>query len=153
MDQRIREGIEPIEPRAGDGLSSQPVAALMRELAQEGQHLVREEVRLAKLELREEAQRLGKGAGAMGAAAVVGHVALLCFATMLILALAGGMKAWVAATVVMVLFAGAAAGLFFWGKSRLENLKPEQTLRTLEEDRRWMKETVQRVKSRSHASA
>lgn len=130
-----------------------PLKDVVRDIVTESQHLVREEVRLAKAELREEAKRVAKGAGAMGAAGILGHVALFCFAACLIAALAGGMKVWVAALVTTLLFAGGAAGCFFWGRQRLKNLKPEQTLRTLEEDRRWMKDTLQRVKSPSPANA
>jgi uncharacterized membrane protein YqjE len=130
-----------------------PTKALVKDLLQETQHLVREEVHLAKLELREEAKRVGKGAGAMGAAGVMGHVALLCFAACIGLLLATAMAGWVAALLTTLLFGAIAGGLFFWGRKNVQNLKPERTVKTLEEDREWMKDTLQRVKSRSHASA
>jgi len=64
------------------------------------------------------------------------------------------MKAWVAAFIVMALFAAVAGGLFYWGRSRLQTVhKPEQTLKNLEEDKRWMKDTLHKVKSHTRANA
>jgi len=144
--------VSPVVPTR-TGSDDIPTKQLVRDLVQETQHLVKEEIHLAKLELKDEAKRVGKGAGAMGAAGVLGHVALLCFAACVGLLLATVMPGWVAAFLTTLLFGGIAAGLFFWGKKRVQNLKPERTIQSLEEDRRWMKDTLQRVKSHNHATA
>jgi len=137
----------------GDGLQRRPTKALVDELLLEGQHLIREEVHLAKIQIRDEAKKVGKGAGAVGGAGIAAHTALLCFAACLVLALAGVMKAWVAALIVTVLFAGAAAGLFFWGRQRLKEAKPTEVVQNLQEEKQWMKDTLYRVKSHTHANA
>jgi hypothetical protein len=148
----IREGIQR---SSGDGVQGRPAKDLIQEMISEGQHLLREEVRLAKAEITAEAKEAGKNVGIMGAGGVIAHVALFCFAACLTLLLAGAMPAWIAAFIVTLVYAAVGGALFFWGKNLAaeKSLKPEHTMRTLEEDKRWMKSTAQNMKSRVRANA
>ena len=104
--------------------------------------LLRSEVELAKVELKEEAKTAGQAGAMMGAAAVLGHMALL----LLLFAVAWGLSEivpeGVAFLIVAVLVGIAAFVAFTMGKKRLENFSPvpEQTVETLQEDVHWAKQ-------------
>jgi hypothetical protein len=70
------------------------IAELVKGLSQQSSELARKEVELAKAEMSLKAKRLGIGAGAFGAAGLVGLLALGALTATMILALAG---AWAGA--------------------------------------------------------
>jgi len=103
--------------------------------------LFRQEVELAKAEIRTEASKAGRAAGLFGGAGLAG----LLTAIMLSLALAYGLGnvmdlGW-AALLVAVLWAVVAAALFAVGRSRARTVSPvpRQTIETLKEDAKWLK--------------
>lgn len=128
---------------------------LMRELVFEGRRLVQQEIRLAKVELKDEAKQLGRNAGIAGAGVFVAVVADLCLTATVILLLDLVMPAWAAALIVTLLNGALAAALIVTGANRLKHfeVKPRETVETLEEDRAWLKNTMRVAKSRRHASA
>src|SRR4051812_7315527 len=85
-------------PRAAD-LRERPVAELLKQLANETTTLVRQELDLAKAEMREKAGRAGAGAGMWGGAGAAGLLALGCPTAVLLLALAGAVPHRVAGLV------------------------------------------------------
>lgn len=124
-------------------------------LVTQAKRLLREEVRLARSELREDARRAGKSAGVIGGGVWLLHVGILAFGAFLIGLLALLLPFWAAALIVSVLFLGVGALMAKSGTDTLKktSLKPEQTLQTLQEDKAWMSETMHAVKSRRHAEA
>ena len=112
------------------------VGQLLREVAQDGAHLARQEVHLARIEFAQIARDIGKGTGFAIAAAMVGllTVQMLVFGIVLLLgdALFRG-HYWIAAFVLTAILAGAAFYLLKRGTALLspKKLKPEQTLATL----------------------
>lgn len=114
---------------------------LVGEVTGDLQKLFRQEVALAKTELREEAAKAGKAAGLLSGAGFAGYmtVVLLSFAAVFGLAELIGLG-W-AAVVVAVLWAIAGAVMFVMGRKRMREVspKPERTIETLEEDAQWVK--------------
>jgi len=112
------------------------VGQLLRDVAEDGAHLARQEVHLARIEFAQIARDIGKGTGFAVAAAMVGllTVQMLVFGLVLLLgdALFRG-RYWIAAFVLTVILAGAAFYLLKRGTALLsaKNIKPEQTLATL----------------------
>jgi len=102
--------------------------------------LFRQEVELAKSEIRIEAGKAGKAAGMFSGAGVAG----LLTAIMLSLALAYGLGnvmdlGW-ASLIVAVLWAVIGAVLFTVGRNRMKTVNPiPQTAQTLKEDAQWLK--------------
>ncbi len=153
-------GLQAGRDRAGrgidrPGLADQPTGDLLRELLDQSQRLVKQEVRLARLELRDEVKGYARGGTLMGSAAAVGMGAflVLCFAAVFALALA--MPGWAAALIVGGALAVIAAGLYFAGKGKVRRtqLAPQQSLGSIREDQRWARETMHRARSQRHASA
>ena len=136
-----------------DDLHDRPTGELLKEFFSNGQLLLKEEIRLAKVEARAEAKKAAKAGAAMGAAGVLGHTALLLFAGFLVAMLWGAMALWVAALIVFALFAGGAAVAFFYGKKRLQHLEPERTIKSLKEDKEWARDTMQSIRSHRHGNA
>ncbi|HEX9994156.1 MAG TPA: phage holin family protein [Acidimicrobiales bacterium] len=104
--------------------------------------LVRKEMELAKVELKEEAKQAGKAGGAFGAAGLAGFMALLLLSFALAWGLAEIMPEGFAFLIVGAIYAIAAAVLF--GKARKQmqqvNPVPEQTVETLKEDAQWLRD-------------
>ena len=112
------------------------VGQLLREVAEEGAHLARQEVHLARIEFAQIARDIGKGTGFTVAAAMLGllTVQMLVFGIVLLMgdALFRG-HYWIAAFLLTVILGGTTFYLLRRGTSLLspKNMKPEQTLATL----------------------
>ncbi len=112
------------------------VGELLRDVAEDGAHLARQEVHLARIEFAQIARDIGKGTGFAVAAAMLGllTVQMLVFGIVLLLgdALFRG-QYWIAAFVLTAILGGGAYYLLKRGTALLsaKKLKPEQTLATL----------------------
>jgi putative superfamily III holin-X len=112
------------------------VGQLLREVAEDGAHLARQEAHLARIEFAQIARDIGKGAGFAIAAGMLGllTVQMLVFGIVLLLgdALFRG-RYWIAAFVLTAVLAGGAFYLLKRCSALLspKKLKPEQTLATL----------------------
>jgi uncharacterized membrane protein YqjE len=125
-----------------NGLRDEPLGELFKQLSDDVSALVRQELRLAQAEMTEKGKKAGVGAGLIGAAGLVGVLALGAFTTCLIAALVTGMDVWIAALIVTAVYATVAAALALFGKSRVVEAsppKPEQTIETVKEDVQWAK--------------
>ena len=103
--------------------------------------MVRSEVRLAKVEIREEARR-AISSGVWIAAGTVGAVsAWILLLWTLAYALAIRMPMWAATLVVAVVMAAAAAVLIMGGIRRAKRIQPipERTVESVKENLEWMK--------------
>lgn len=109
---------------------------ILREVAEDGAHLARQEVNLARIEFAQIARDIGKGTGFTVAAAMIGLLTLqmLVFGFVLLMgdALFSG-RYWIAAFVLTFILGGVAFYLLKRGTSLLSprNIKPTQTLATL----------------------
>ncbi|MGW0390707.1 phage holin family protein [Streptomyces sp. NPDC003042] len=134
-DGRDRPG--PVQ--APDNLDQASIGDLISAISTDLSHLVRDEVELAKAEIKQESAKAGKAVGMLGGAGYAGHLALLLASFTVVFALANVMDAAWAALIVTAVWAVAGAVLYALGRKRLRtlNLKPEQTVETLKEDARW----------------
>ncbi|MCY1676140.1 phage holin family protein [Pseudarthrobacter sp. SL88] len=96
--------------------------------------LMRQEVDLAKAELKQSATRAGKGGGMLAGAGVAGHFVLLFLSLALMFGLGALMPLGWAAVIVAVIWAIAAAVLASIGRKNLKEIKGlPQTGETLAE--------------------
>ena len=119
-----------------------PIGDLIRNLGQDSVDLVRQEINLAKLEIKESVSQITRGAiGAAlwGGIALVGGLALTaCLILLIGMALDGAY--WASALIVGAVFVLLGA-LMAWrsvNKIRETDLRPDETIDTLKEDRRWL---------------
>jgi uncharacterized membrane protein YqjE len=137
----------PAGPSSGgrreEQLSELPMATLLRRLSDQTSLLVREEVALAKAELREKARRAGRGAGMFGGAGVLALYGVGALTAAIVLALSLALASWLAALVVAVVYFAIAGVAALAGKKQVEQATPpmpEQTVETVKEDVRWTKQ-------------
>jgi hypothetical protein len=118
-----------------------PIGDLVKDLSQQTSTLVRKEIELARAELQEKGKVAGKGAGMLGGAAVAGVLALGALSAALISLLDKEMATWVAALIVMALWAVVALALAQAGRTSLQRATPPapQTVETVKEDIQWAK--------------
>jgi len=103
--------------------------------------LLRKEVELAKVEVKEEAGRVGKGAGMMGGAGLAGWLALLFISLAVAWLLDQGINRALSFAIVGVVWAIAAFVLLNKGKRELKQVEAiPVTKQTLKEDVQWAKE-------------
>ncbi|GAB5078354.1 phage holin family protein [Arthrobacter sp. AD-310] len=96
--------------------------------------LMRQEVELAKAELKQSATRAGKGSGMLAGAGVAGHFVLIFLSLALMFALGALMPLGWAAVIVAVIWGIAAAILASIGRKELKQIKGlPQTGETLSE--------------------
>jgi flagellar motor component MotA len=114
---------------------------LFADLSRDFSTLMRQEVELAKAELRDEATKAGKAGGMLGGAGVAGLFCLLLLSFAAAWGLANVMPAGVAFLLIGVLYGIAAAWLFVTGRAQLRRVRavPEETVDTLKEDVQWAK--------------
>jgi MFS family permease len=130
------------ESSNGQDLRERPLGDLVKQLAEQTSTLVRQEVELAKAEVAQKGQQAGKGAGLIGAAAVIGLLAAGALTAFLIMLLDGALANWLAALIVAVVFGAIAAVLALLGRNRIRAATPavpEQTVETVKEDVEWAK--------------
>ena len=104
--------------------------------------LIKQEMELARTELKEEAAKAGKGAGLLGGAGVAGHMLLIFLSFALVFLLDNWMPIELAALIVAVLWGIVAAVLASTGRKALKESNPQlpKTQQTLKEDAAWASE-------------
>ena len=121
------------------------IGELLRDLAEGGTTLIRQEVRLARLEVGEAVGALGKGTAFVALGGVLALLGALSVLSGIILLIGDQWlprdQYWLAALIVMVLSGGIAAWLLMRGKKALSprELMPDETVATLKEDKEWLK--------------
>ncbi len=135
------EGSSPNIEGSSPNIEDRSLGSLFSTLSSDMSKLMRQELNLAKVELREEAKRAGKGAGMLGGAAFAGWMTAIFLSTTLMWLLSKWMDLTLAALIVTLLWGIAAAVLALQGKKLLQqvNMKPEQTVESLKEDAQWVK--------------
>jgi hypothetical protein len=136
----------PVDPNAG-------IPDLIRDLAQDSKRLVRDEVRLAKLETKDSVKRASKGAVWMALAFGIGVVTLVAL-TLLLVTLIGRLAnghMWVGALVTAVLELGVAMFLIKRGLGALKEppYTLEGTRETVAETARWAKHARSAARART----
>ena len=114
---------------------------LFSELAAETGTLVRQEVALAQAEITEKVTVVGKNVGYLAVGGAVGYAAVLAVMAAIILGLSLFIPAWAAALVVGVVVGIVAFVLISSALSELRSteLKPEETVESIKEDAKWLK--------------
>jgi VIT1/CCC1 family predicted Fe2+/Mn2+ transporter len=128
-----------------EDLHERSMGDLLGQLSQQASMLVRQEVDLAKAELRQKGKRAGFGAGLIGGGGLLALGAFGALTAALILVLATFLDAWLAALIVTVVYAAGAAALALIGKERVQAVgspAPTQTIQTLKEDVQWAQSQI-----------
>ncbi|MFF1542586.1 phage holin family protein [Streptomyces sp. NPDC058291] len=129
-----------VPPRpAGPTADDRTVGELLSVVTSDVQTLFRQEVELAKVEVRQEATKAGKAAGMYGGAGFAGYMVVLFLSLAAVLGLANVIDGGWAALIVAAVWAVVAAVLYQRGRTRMRTVapKPEQTVETMKENAQW----------------
>ena len=117
---------------------------LLSRLGDDVTALFRQEVALAKVELRQEGVRAARAGALLGAAAVIGLVTVSLLAWTVAWGLAELLPIWAAFLITTVIFGAIAGVLAMVGKQRLDevDLAPRRTIETLQQDKRMLSDRM-----------
>jgi len=120
------------------------VGALMSRLGAEAGTLIRQEVRLATVEMTEKAAAAGRHGAVMAVGALVSAVSFMTLTAALVVGLGKVMEIWTAALVVGLALAVVGYGVVRSGVASLRQMSPTptRTLATWKESRSWAQALV-----------
>jgi hypothetical protein len=129
----------PADP--ADEVAETSVGELIGNISNDLSQLFRQEVELAKAELKQEASKAGKAAGMLGGAGFAAYLAVVLLSFALVFALSNVMDPGWAALIVAVIWAIIGAVLYANGRKKLKNVDPvpRRTVDTIKEDAQWLK--------------
>lgn len=121
------------------GTSTRSLGEIVGDISKDLSTLVRQEMDLARSELKQEVAKIGKGAGMFGGAGASGYLALFFLSLALTYLLDNWMPVELAALIVGLLWAVVAAGLAARGRKEIKDADPQLpvTQQTLKEDVEW----------------
>jgi ABC-type dipeptide/oligopeptide/nickel transport system permease component len=125
-----------------DDFRNRPLGELMRDLVQDVNTLIHEEIELAKAELTQKARQAGVGAGMFIGAGVAGIMALGALTASTIAVIAIVLPVWVAALMIALVWGVIAGLLAMSGRTKVRQATPatpQQAIDTTKEDLRWAK--------------
>ena len=131
---------------AQEDLNDLPVGDLVQRMSQQTAELVRKELQLAQVEMKEKGKRAGIGAGLFGGAGLVAAYGVGALIATLILALATLLdEGWIAGLIVTVVLFALAGVLALTGKKQVEQATPPQPEQAISSTRRDVDEVKGRV--------
>lgn len=139
----------PSTQPAGDPLVEPSLGDLFRELAQESSTLIRQEMELAKVELRDNVRAFAKDAGKIAVGGALLFVAFLILNAFLIVLIGDALdNYWLGALILGVIYLIIGGVMAMSGKKGLQrdDFKPSETLRTLREDKIWAQSEAHEMK-------
>ena len=134
----LRQVEDPTQPVDPDHSLGELLSRMTTDLGE----LVSTQIELAKVEIKEEVGRAGKGAGLVGGGAVAGLMALLLLSFAVAWGLEEVMPAGVAFLLVGLVYAVVAAILIPRGRDQIKSATPvvPETVESLKEDVEWARQ-------------
>ena len=119
---------------------------LVKTMSEQVSVLIRDELRLAQLEMASKGKQMTLGAGMFGTSGVVAIYGVGCLLACAIIAISGVVAAWLAALIVGAALLAAAGGAALLGKQRMQKAAPpvpEQAVADVKAD-------IEEIKERAH---
>jgi VIT1/CCC1 family predicted Fe2+/Mn2+ transporter len=120
---------------------------LVKQLSEQVSVLIRDELKLAQVEMTRKGKRAGIGAGMLGGGGLIALFGAACLIACAIIAISGVLAAWLAALIVGAALLVVAAAMALLGKGRLQKSVPpvpEQAVASIKTDVGVIKERARR---------
>jgi hypothetical protein len=120
---------------------------LVKQMSEQVTKLVRDELRLAQLEMTRKGKRAGLGVGAFGGGGILALYGIGCLLAAAIIGLATVVAAWLAALIIGAGVLIIAAGAALFGRAQLANATPpvpQQAAASVREDVQEIRESAHR---------
>jgi uncharacterized membrane protein YqjE len=124
----------------------QSTGELVKQLSEQVSLLVRDELKMARLELSEKGKQAGLGMGMFGVSGLVALYAVACLLAAAIIAISGEVRPWLAALIVGLALAAASGVAALLGRGRLRRATPPVPEQAVE----GTKADVEEVRERMH---
>jgi Flp pilus assembly protein TadB len=124
-----------------------PTGELVKQLSEQVSALMREELKLAQLEMTRKGKQAGAGAGMLGGGGLIALYGAGCLIACVVLAISEAVAAWLAALIVGVVLLAVAGSAALMGKNRLQRATPpvpEETVGSVKTDVEVIKERARR---------
>ena len=128
------------------GERDMPTGQLVKQLSEEISQLVRDEVRLAALEMTGKAKTAARGAGLFGGSSVMALYGTGCLLAAAVIALAGVTRPWLAALIVGVALFAVAGIAALAGQGQIKKAAPPVPSRATDS----VKADVEQIKESAH---
>lgn len=127
-----------------DDRNEKSIGELFSSLAEDSRTLIRQEIELAKSEMSEKVEGVGKDIGSMVVGVTVLYAGFLVLLAALVIGLGNVITDGGAALLVGLIVGGIGAWLVMKGLSDIKrrNFKPEKTAQTVKETKQWAKEQM-----------
>ena len=140
MDQMAGDGQQP-------GARERSTGELVSLAAEQVSVLVRDELKLAQLEMTRKGKQAGAGTGLLGGGGLVALYGVGCLIACAVIALSGVVAAWLAALIIGAALLAAAAAVALAGRNRLRKATPpvpRETVGSVKADVAEIKERARR---------
>ena len=134
------------EPAASGEGQEVPAGQLVKQLSEQVSHLVRDELKLATVEMTGKAKTGARGAGLLGGGGIAAFYGAGCLIACVIIALAGVLRPWLAALIVGVALFVVAGLAALAGRSSLKKATPPVPTQAADS----VKADVERIKESAH---
>ena len=126
---------------APHAVQDRSIGELFGDLSRETTTLIRQEVALAKAEVREKVPKIGRDVAFIAVGGMLAYAGLLALVATAIIALAYAIPWWLSALIIGVVVIAIGGALAMSGVNALkrQDLAPKQTVETLKEDVEWAK--------------
>jgi uncharacterized membrane protein YqjE len=142
----VRRTLDATNIRTPDGAAEPSIGQLVGDLVADAQHLLRQEIELAKSEIQQELRKTSRAAVNLGAGSGVLLVGAFLLTLMLVHLLidVAHLSPWVSYLVVGGLLTVVGVILVQSGKNRLSQITPmpRETLNDLRKDKEWIREQI-----------
>jgi uncharacterized membrane protein len=117
------------------------IGELIGDISDDLSRLFRQEVELAKVEVKAEAAKAGRAAGMLSGAGLAGYLVVVLLTFAVVAALSNVMDPGWAALLMAVIWGAVGAVLYTTGRKRLKTVDPvpHRSVDTLKEDAKWLK--------------
>jgi uncharacterized membrane protein YqjE len=119
---------------------------LVKQLTEQVSTLVRDELRLAQVEMTRKGKQAGIGAGMLGGGGVIALYAVACLLAAAVIGLSHVMQAWLAALIVGAVLLAVAGVAALLGKNRVQQAVPPVPREAVQS----VKTDVEEIKERAH---
>jgi hypothetical protein len=124
----------------------QSTGDLVKQLSEQVSTLVRDELKMARLEMSSKGKQAGVGMGMFGASGLGALYAIACLLAAAIIAISGEIRPWLAALIVGLALLAASAVAALIGRSRMRRAAPPVPQQTVDS----AKADVEEVRERMH---
>lgn len=145
---QMEDGIMSQMDAAGRAVQERSTGDLVKQVTEQVSLLMRDELKLAQLEMTGKARQAGTGMGMMGGGALIALYGVACLIACVIIAISHSLQAWLSALIIGVALLVVAAIVSAIGRNKMRQGSPPMPTEAVES----VKTDVQAIKEKAHRS-